>query len=228
MDKWQEERKTLMRLIAQEITASTKDALVLKGGTSLLLAYALDRFSVDMDYDAKYPVDLEKHIERAVGKCGIEIKAINLSKDTNTTKRYKIHYEEHNTSRPPFPLKLECSFRQALTIDEADVIEIDEIRVYRINKLAEQKVGAFLSRERARDIYDIHFLLRKHPDAFNNSILKQLVDEIDRKGIDMILKAYEDDSEADDVLSNTDGMTIVLELEQLAHSLRDRLQEGTK
>jgi hypothetical protein len=44
----------------------------------------------------------------------------------------------------------------------------------------------------------------------------------------MILKAHDDDSEADDILTNTDGMTIVLELEQLAHRLRDRLQEGTK
>lgn len=183
MDKWQEERTTLMRHIAQEITASTKDAIVLKGGTSLLPAYGLDRFSVDMDYDGKYPVEIEKHIERAADKCGITIKTINLSKNTNTTRRYKVHYEEHNTNRPPFPLKLECSFRQALTIDEADVIEMDGIRVYRINKLAEQKVGAFLSRERARDIFDIHFLLRRHPNAFNGSLLGRLIGEIDRKEV---------------------------------------------
>ena len=40
-----------MRAIAQELTSRTGDAFVLKGGTALLLAYDLPRFSIDLDFD---------------------------------------------------------------------------------------------------------------------------------------------------------------------------------
>lgn len=45
-----------MREIAQAITrADTKKEFVLKGGTGLLLAYGLPRFSTDLDFDGKNP-----------------------------------------------------------------------------------------------------------------------------------------------------------------------------
>ncbi|MDA8337310.1 MAG: nucleotidyl transferase AbiEii/AbiGii toxin family protein [Peptococcaceae bacterium] len=219
MNEWQEERKIFMEKIAQEITASTNDTIVLKGGTALLLAYALDRFSEDMDFDGKYSVELEKHIECAASKCGIAIKTINLSKNTDVTRRYKVHYETEKENRP-HPLVAECSFRQASTINEADVVEINGIRVYRVNKLAEQKVAAFLRRERARDIWDIRFLLRRYPEAFNDNILERLINGIDKKGIDAILETYEKDSKTDYILSNTDGATVVRELEEMARGLK--------
>ena len=43
--------RRLMRAIAQELTSRTGDAFVLKGGTALLLAYDLPRFSIDLDFD---------------------------------------------------------------------------------------------------------------------------------------------------------------------------------
>jgi domain of unknown function (DUF1814) len=39
----------LMRHIAQEVIARTGDNFVLKGGTALLRAYGLPRFSTDLD-----------------------------------------------------------------------------------------------------------------------------------------------------------------------------------
>lgn len=224
MNEWQQKRLAFMKNIAQEVTASAKDALVLKGGTSLLLAYGLDRFSEDMDFDGKWPVELENCIESAAKKCGIRIEAINLSKDTETTKRYKVHYGAEN-EYGSYPLKIECSFRQAATINENDVVEIDGMRVYQVEKLAELKVAALLGREKARDIYDVHFLLEKYPEAFNSKILERLAEGINQKGIDIFLKTYEDDSKADHILRNTDGINIVLELEQFAHRLKDKLQQ---
>jgi predicted nucleotidyltransferase component of viral defense system len=223
MNEWQQRRVEFMKNIAQEVTASTNDALVLKGGTSLLLAYGLDRFSEDMDFDGKYPVELENCIERAAGKSGISIESIHLSKDTETTKRYKVHYGAEN-EHGSYPLKVECSFRQASTINENDVVKIDGIRVYRIEKLAGLKVIALLNREKARDIYDVHFLLKKHPTAFTYKTLEQLTEGISQKGIDILLKTYEDNSKTDHILRNIDGMSIVLELEQSAHQLKEGLQ----
>ncbi len=43
--------RPLMRHIAQEVTAHTSDNFVLKGGTALLLAYGMPRFSTDLDFD---------------------------------------------------------------------------------------------------------------------------------------------------------------------------------
>ncbi len=66
--------------------------MVFKGCTALLLCYELDRFSEDIDLDLEKSFNLETAIKDASRKIGIVIDSINIPKDTETTKRYKIHY----------------------------------------------------------------------------------------------------------------------------------------
>ena len=49
----QKTRIGLMRHIAQTLTETTGDFFILKGGTALLLAYGLPRYSTDLDYDGR-------------------------------------------------------------------------------------------------------------------------------------------------------------------------------
>lgn len=218
MNQWQNDRIKFMKVIAQEVSKATGDALVLKGGTALLLGYRLNRFSEDMDFDAKRQIDLKKSIQMAAAKCGIKIEDINLKKDTETTKRYMVHYGAERAGGD-YPLKIECSFRQAASMDEKNVVMIDGMRIYHIEKLAEQKIFAFLNREKARDIYDVHFLLTKYPEAFSSATLQQLRDGIKERGVDALLKVYEDDASTDHILRRSDPIEIVLDIEQRVKNL---------
>lgn len=67
----------LMRTIAQELTSRTGDLFVLKGGTTLLLAYDLPHFSIVLDFDGRSPaIDLTDSIQdgaaaaQAMSNCG--------------------------------------------------------------------------------------------------------------------------------------------------------------
>lgn len=221
MSNWKNERIQFMRAIAQEASQAAKDALILKGGTALLLAYKSNRFSEDMDFDAKRPVDLSRSIELAAAKCKIKLQSIILKKDTATTRRYMIHYGAER-SEGSYPLKIECSFRQAAAIEDNQVVTIDGMRVYKLEKLAEQKINAFVSRETARDIYDVYFLLKHYPEAISAAMVEQLQQNIQTRGIDALLRLYEDNAAADHVLESISAEEIVLNLEQYVCDLRKK------
>lgn len=64
-----------------EIAKSTSDSpTALKGGTALLLAYGLDRYSEDLDFDSTKPLNLKKRINDSAKELDIEVKAIHLKK----------------------------------------------------------------------------------------------------------------------------------------------------
>ena len=64
------------------------DTFVLKGGTALLMCYNLHRFSEDIDFNST-----NKNIDKYIaGFCNMYGYSYVMSKDTSTTKRFKIHY----------------------------------------------------------------------------------------------------------------------------------------
>lgn len=97
---------TLMKSILEEIS-NKKLPTYLKGGTALLLCYGLDRFSEDIDLNSEINFNLENVIKIASQKVKIEISEIKILKDTNTTKRYKVFYNNRT-------LKIETSFRDKI------------------------------------------------------------------------------------------------------------------
>ncbi|MEY4978265.1 MAG: hypothetical protein RLZZ352_535 [Pseudomonadota bacterium] len=146
--------------------------MVLKGGTALLLCYGLDRFSEDLDFDAPKRFNVVTRVERLLQGVATRYD-IRVVKDTETVQRLKVHYEAKaifSRSAPHTPgvqrlLKIETSFRQAPVAE--DVRMHEGIRVYALPRLVEQKLKALAQRTTARDLYDVAFLLRTHPNAFN-------------------------------------------------------------
>lgn len=170
----------LMRHIAQEVTARTGDNFVLKGGTALLLAYGLPRFSTDLDFDGRHTsVDLTASLRAGVEAAGIPTHNLGTTKNTWTVPRHMVHYRD-DTMRP---LKVEASYRQADQIDEADITVIDDIRTYTIDKLASLKIDALVGRTKARDIFDTSYLLTKYPEAITDTDLQRIDQLIDIIGL---------------------------------------------
>lgn len=210
----QRRRIDLMRHIAQQVTADTGDNFVFKGGTALLLAYGLPRYSTDLDFDGRRPdSDIAPTITHALETAGIEGSDLRLRKSTDTTRRYMLHY----TGSAYSPLKIEISYRQADTINETDITVIDGIRVYKLDHLASLKVAAFTNRLNARDIYDVAFLVTHHPDAISTSTLAQIINTTTEVGIDQLSQIMQ----ADQILRDYDIDQTVLNLVETAQQLHE-------
>lgn len=202
----QQQHVELMRSIAQSITANTGDSFVLKGGTALLLAYGLPRYSEDLDFDGKrLSVDLKPSIHAGAASVGAEIEQLTTKKNTDTTRRHMLHQQNGTAG----PLKIEVSYRQADHLDEADITTIDGIRVYTPEKLAEQKIAALADRTAARDIFDVAFLLERYPTAIRDEDLDRIEEVIDRLGLDDLERIMQHDQilRAHVAVSLIDGLT---------------------
>jgi predicted nucleotidyltransferase component of viral defense system len=204
-----EQRQEIMRNIAQEMSS---EKAVLKGGTALFLCYGLDRHSEDMDFDAHGKLNFDK-VKRIINNT---FKKMNLAtdepiikKNTDTTKRLMYHYElSDNSMGRAYPLKIEFSYRDAEEIRENDYTTVKGIKVYKIDALAKRKLNAFLDRTAARDIYDIDFLLRKHPSVFS----EEMKNEIMKKTADELSGVLHDSKEFDYILKNVDADELALRL----------------
>ncbi len=139
---------------------------ILKGGTSLLECYNLDRFSEDIDLDCEKSTSLFFRIVEAF--CNKYHYEYRVAKDTETTKRVMIHYpnEYH-------PLKIEVSYRNT-EINKDVYTEINNIIVYKINHLFMQKLNAYTSRDKLRDLYDVTFIFNNYKEELKYAYDKLL------------------------------------------------------
>lgn len=138
--------------------------LVLKGGTALMLAYGLDRFSEDLDFDAPHKINLESRIRHSV-PFGVSIDGIDTLKDTPTVTRYRVRYRSNVGQRS---LKLEISYRAPT--ESSDVRYFGGLCVSSLPRLIDQKLKAAhdgaAPRSKVRDLYDLDFAARHWPVAF--------------------------------------------------------------
>jgi predicted nucleotidyltransferase component of viral defense system len=211
------ERLLLMRAIAEEISAREPMA-VLKGGTALLFAYGLDRFSEDLDFDLPrdYRTDLSGHITKAAQSLGFDDCSVLIKKDTETTKRYMLHYGDvrDNDFNHAYPLKIECSLRNPV-INAEDCHHVGGIRVYSLTRLAEMKVSAFVARTAGRDIYDVMFLTGKYPQLVNEKTWDLIEKHVNNDiGIESLCASFEKESITDKTLKKLDAVSVVLKLKE--------------
>jgi hypothetical protein len=189
--------------------------MVLKGGTALLLAYQLDRFSEDLDFDSDKKIHLENRIFNAASKHA-KVKRIDILKNTPTVSRYRLLYEtSHGTAR----LKIETSFRSIPTESQM----INGIKVYPIETLIKQKLNAFENRTRARDLYDINFLAKKFPDKFTNTELSILLNSL--SNLDGLEKRFLADFIEDNILHEEDVTKIVVSLQESAQKIQQTISD---
>jgi predicted nucleotidyltransferase component of viral defense system len=173
-----EAQQNHLRVMRVVLTSVQDTPLVLKGGTALLVCYGLDRFSEDLDFDAPKKLNLESRMESALSRITSKLK-ITRTKDTDTVQRYRLEYEFGSILGR---LKVEVSCRDAAAAAN-DVIDVAGVRTYRVSRLIEQKINAFENRTAARDLFDVHFLARRHAEAFSSHArerLRELTSDINR------------------------------------------------
>lgn len=150
------------------------DNFILKGGTALLECYGLDRFSEDIDFDGKEP-NIEEYVAAFCEKHQYDYR---VAKDTDTVKRYMIHYGNERK-----PLKVETSFRRK-QIPQEETTKINGVNVYRINPLCTMKVNAYMGRDKLRDLYDVAFICGHYFDELQPTTKALLQNALMYKGIE--------------------------------------------
>lgn len=208
MTSEQKQHIEIMRLVARSFSDTP---MILKGGTSLLLGYGLDRYSEDLDFDSTKAINVEARIAQALRTTKIGIESNEIKKDTDTVKRWVLRYKGPDGEGS---LKIEVSLRQG-DITEDLITEIDGIKIYRVEPLITQKLNAADNRAKVRDLYDIEFLARQYGDHFDQQQIERLVTMAEDPA--EIVERYKLDHSEDSILS-------IIDLDDLAMELYDQAE----
>ena len=166
------EQDYIQALFLQEIQ-SNSDNLVFKGGTFLKHAQGLDRFSEDLDFtkigDDDPLIVIEKSVEK-MSEYAIEVELKNIKEnDLSLTARLRYKGPLYSGSENSIgSVHLEISKREDVFKRPEWVrlfFKYPEIRVVNslclnLNEALAEKLRALSSRTKARDLYDVWFLLK--------------------------------------------------------------------
>lgn len=194
--------------------------LVLKGGTSLMLCYGLDRFSEDLDFDiqgdftGKNTINLENVLNSVKGK-NFDILDVAVRKSTDTVTRYMINYRDKELDTN-HNLKIEISYRTPnhsyKHINGIKTADIKDIANFKVNSVLDTQ---YESRTKARDLYDTAYIAKNYPEALTNEQIAGLKN----LDLDYINSRYATAFKEDPLLHKYEADEIVLNLNQAAEAI---------
>lgn len=163
--------------IIKKVLCALNDNFVLKGATALSLYYGLNRYSEDIDLDAKSNnINVAKLL-----KANKNFKDYNITikKDTDTVFRAMLDYGRQS-HLGNYPLKIKVSSRNKTFLQQGVLTytNIGGVNVYNISELIDMKIAAFNDRDKVRDLYDLNFLLNKYFEHFDHKQLWQINERI--------------------------------------------------
>ena len=167
------EKDYMLDILLLSVSRNTKDELVFKGGTCLFKFYKLDRFSEDADFTLQKDLEvgaLLKKIMSDFSSYGIEsqikerkafntvLAALKLEGPLYTGTQHSIcSIRIDINQKSSIDLKPELLSYSSLYPD----IPSFSILAMQEKEILAEKVRAVLLRNKARDLYDLWFLLRK-------------------------------------------------------------------
>ncbi len=168
------EKDYLIEIALLSISRNTKDELVFKGGTCLAKFYKLARFSQDIDFTLKNDLDLDV----LIGKVILDFSSFGIEAEIKDKK--KVHDSFMFTLRLKGPLYTGTTLSlSSLRIDINMKSSIDmpffvnnfisiypdipqfSLQIMHEKEILAEKVRAIMKRVKARDIYDLWFLLER-------------------------------------------------------------------
>ena len=177
------QRSLFLYDIAKAVSA--KD-LVLKGGTSLLFGYGLNRYSTDLDFNTTKRINHISNIIEILRKKNIRYSTIH---DRKEGSRIITDILFKNGKRRD-KLKIDIDYSGKYMNNEQNIIHNNGIYMFSANILCRMKYEAFLDRKKARDIFDIGYLLQHSPKSFNMNMLENIDRRIKDLGTDTIKKIF--------------------------------------
>ena len=184
MKAWQEKHRAVIRDFLYRLNEKT-NAFILKGGTSLMMCYKLDRFSEDIYFDCEHQ-KLYSFIKEYSEDNGYSFR---IAKETPTVHRFLLNYGSEENK-----LKIEISYRNK-KINPDFLTNIKGISVYTLDRLCQQKAMAYQGRDKIRDLYDLSFICNNYFKELSEDTRELLRDALSYKGFehfDYITSTQED------------------------------------
>lgn len=200
----QTEKNYLHIAILFAISKLFPEKLMFKGGTALMLCYGLDRFSEDLDFNV---VDKSLDVKESLEKIKSFLKDYNILIDYKIEEKtqettiyfYGPLYKNTNNTRckSTIDFSKRTDYLSNGTVSRINHIyyefPIFYINTLDIKEILAEKVRAIMTRQKARDVYDLYFLILKKTeidiDIINKKLalynqkfnLKKLIEEIQAK-----------------------------------------------
>lgn len=195
--KWQTSELNVRREYIQHLFLSyfyrhpESDKIYFKGGTALRIIYKSPRFSEDLDFSSTATTinkieDIVIETIREVEREGIDID-IKESKKTSEGYLAIINFLLHSHE---IDIQLEISQRKEKNAGEVATVVNDFIPPYTIIALKQEqlisgKIHALLYRQKARDFYDLYYILRANLLSPNKKdVLNKVLDLLSKQNID--------------------------------------------
>lgn len=158
--------------------------MVFKGGTYLWFFGGLDRFSEDLDFtqNGKISPNIPDIVSRDLELYGIE-NEMKIMKDDDLGLSFRIAAlgPLHTSDKDRCFVYVEISRREPVILKQVP-LKLDfpeyQLQVHRIPGMALQEVGsekvrAILTRKKARDIYDLHYLVTRKGIGFDQDLIDE-------------------------------------------------------
>lgn len=167
------------------------DRIYFKGGSALRMLYHSPRFSEDLDFS--FAVTDIQALEEAILGTLAAIARENINPDiaeSKTTTGGYLAIVTLRTDHDAVAIQLEISLREGEKMGEAVMIASAFIPAYMVvalmrEQLVDEKIQALLSRRKARDFYDLYFILRANLlPAQRRDVLSPAVETLRQSRID--------------------------------------------
>lgn len=179
------EKDYLLDIALLSVSRNTKDEMVLKGGTCLYKFYKLDRFSEDIDFTLRKELNVDNLIKKIISDLtafGIEAEIKNKKRVLDSvmiTIRTKGPMYQ-GTSQSLSNIRVDINIKSTIDL-EPDAIAYSSLYpdipsfsllIMQEKEILAEKIRAILTRSKARDVYDLWFLLKKGVE-FDLRIVKE-------------------------------------------------------
>ena len=163
------------------------DNVYFKGGTALRIMFQSPRFSEDLDFCSNKATinEIEDILLQTIREIEREGITVNLTESKRTSGGY-LAIMIFLLGSQEAAIQLEISQREGRNAGEIKTIVNDFIPPYTLMSLSQsqliaEKIRALLTRKKARDFYDLYFILRANLlPASEKSVLKQVMIILDK------------------------------------------------
>lgn len=166
------EKDYVLTLIVQQIYAEEnwRQTLIFKGGTALHKLYLHRRLSLDLDFTAREPIDLEKiRPSLEVSEIDAQIKDAHQYDDALTIDRLAfVGPLQHSNS-----VKIDISFREQIQLVPRQMMLTTiyglsfPVTCMALEEILAEKIRAALMRRTPRDYFDLWLIFRQDGIAFD-------------------------------------------------------------
>lgn len=169
---WQVERDYIQHLLLLFLSRRLGRGLVFKGGTALQKAFGLNRFSIDLDFTQEWEVSIGvfEAIKKDFRNFGFEASFQETKRKESWQIKFRIQGPLYQgTERTLTVVRIDISMREKALL-EPETREIFPIypdiqpyliRIMNPKEIMAEKVRAICTRTKARDVFDLRFLLQK-------------------------------------------------------------------